>query len=46
MSFLKLKENYYLGRTCKQFNFVYKYLWFEGNYFQNLNSKNFSPKEI
>jgi len=43
MKFLKLHENFQIARTCKNFLFHYKVLWFEGNYFQNLDSKNFSP---
>lgn len=46
MTFLNLKESFFLGRACRQFLFVHKFLWFEGSYFSHLDSKHFSPQEI
>ena len=44
--YLGLKENIKLGMTCFQLNQNYKFIWFYGDYFKNLDSQNFTPKEI
>ena len=46
MKFLKLNDIVRLGMTCDYLNNVYRYLWFEGDYFRNLDTKLFSEKEI
>lgn len=46
MKFLKLNEIVRLGMACDYLNNVYRYLWFEGDYFRNLDTNLFSEKEI